>query len=60
MARFYGISETHREVKREIGNIKQKHDLEVSLGKRTWIEVLTGPEWHIGPPSAWSCRHLNE
>ena len=43
MARFYGVSENHREVKREIGEIKQKHDLEVSLGKRPWIELLTGP-----------------
>ena len=43
MARFYGVPETHREVKREIGEIKQKHDLEVSLGKRPWIELLTGP-----------------
>ena len=43
MARFYGVSENHREVKREIGEIKQKHDLEVSLGKRPWIELFTGP-----------------
>lgn len=43
MARFYGVSETHREVQREIGEIKEKHDLEVSLGKRPWIELITGP-----------------
>lgn len=43
MARFYGVSENHREVNREIGEIKEKHDLEVSLGKRPWIELITGP-----------------
>jgi SP family sugar:H+ symporter-like MFS transporter len=43
MARFYGVPETHREVRREIAEIKEKHDLEVSLGKRPWIELLTGP-----------------
>ena len=43
MSRFYGVSETHREVQREIGEIKEKHDLEVSLGKRPWIELITGP-----------------
>lgn len=43
MAKFYGVPETHREVRREIAEIKEKHDLEVSLGKRPWIELLTGP-----------------
>lgn len=43
MAKFYGVSENHREVQREIGEIKEKHDLEVSLGKRPWIELITGP-----------------
>lgn len=43
MARFYGVPETHREVRREIAEIKEKHDLEVSLGKRPWMELLTGP-----------------
>ena len=43
MAKFYGVHESHREVKREIAEIKEKHDLEVSLGKRPWIELLTGP-----------------
>ena len=43
MAKFYGVSESHREVQREIGEIKEKHDLEVSLGKRPWIELITGP-----------------
>lgn len=43
MARFYGVPEDHREVQREIGEIKEKHDLEVSLGKRPWIELFTGP-----------------
>lgn len=43
MAKFYGVSEHHREVQREIGEIKEKHDLEVSLGKRPWIELITGP-----------------
>ncbi|CAF9918821.1 hexose transporter hxt1 [Imshaugia aleurites] len=43
MAKFYGVSKDHREVQREIGEIKEKHDLEVSLGKRPWIELITGP-----------------
>ena len=43
MAKFYGVSESHREVRREIAEIKAKHDLEISLGKRPWIELLTGP-----------------
>ncbi|KAM0794499.1 general substrate transporter [Usnea florida] len=43
MAKFYGVSENHREVQREIREIKEKHDLEVSLGKRPWIELITGP-----------------
>jgi len=43
MAKFYGIPETHHEIKREMAEIKAKHDLEVSLGKRPWIELLTGP-----------------
>ena len=43
LAKFYGVSESHREVQRELAEIKEKHDLEVSLGKRPWIELLTGP-----------------
>ena len=43
MAKFYGVSENHREVQREIREIKEKHDLELSLGKRPWIELITGP-----------------
>lgn len=43
MTKFYGVSENHREVQREFGEIKEKHDLEVSLGKRPWIELITGP-----------------
>ena len=43
MAKFYGVSENHRAVQHEIGEIKEKHDLEVSLGKRPWIELITGP-----------------
>ena len=43
MAKFYGVSENHREIQREIREIKEKHDLEVSLGKRPWIELITGP-----------------
>lgn len=43
MAKFAGVPETHREVRREIAEIKEKHDLEISLGKRPWIELLTGP-----------------
>lgn len=43
MAKFYGVHESHRAVKREIAEIKEKHDLEISLGKRPWIELLTGP-----------------
>ena len=43
MAKFYGVSENHREIQREISEIKEKHDLEVSLGKRPWIELITGP-----------------
>lgn len=43
MTKFYEVSENHREVQREFGEIKEKHDLEVSLGKRSWIELITGP-----------------
>jgi len=43
LAKFYGVSENHRVVQRELAEIKEKHDLEVSLGKRPWIELLTGP-----------------
>ena len=43
LAKFYGVPESHREVQRELAEIKEKHDLEVSLGKRPWIELLTGP-----------------
>jgi len=43
MAKFAGVPEKHREVRREIAEIKEKHDLEISLGKRPWIELLTGP-----------------
>ena len=43
MAKFYGVSENHREIRREIREIKEKHDFEVSRGKRPWIELITGP-----------------
>lgn len=43
LSKFYGVSESHREVQRELAEIKEKHDLEVSLGKRPWIELFTGP-----------------
>lgn len=43
LAKFYGVSESHREVKRELAEIKEKHDIEVANGKRPWIELLTGP-----------------
>ena len=42
MAQFYGVHESHGEVKREMAEIKAKYDLEVSLGKRPWIELITG------------------
>ena len=47
MAKFYGVSENHREIRREIREIKEKHDFEVSRGKRPWIvlqalQQLTG------------------
>ena len=43
LAKFYGVSESHREVKRELAEIKEKHDIEVANGKRPWIELFTGP-----------------
>ena len=43
LAKFYGVSESHRVVKRELAEIKEKHDIEVSNGKRPWIELFTGP-----------------
>ena len=43
MAKMYGVHGHHREVRREIAEIKEKHDFEISQGKRPWIELLTGP-----------------
>ena len=43
MAKMYGVPGTHREVRRELAEIKEKHDYEVARGKRPWIELITGP-----------------
>ena len=43
MAKMYGVHGTHREVRRELAEIKEKHDFELSRGKRPWIELITGP-----------------
>ena len=43
MAKMYGVHGSHREVRRELAEIKEKHDFEISRGKRPWIELFTGP-----------------
>lgn len=43
LAKFYGVPENHREVQRELAEIKAKHGIEVTAGKRPWIELFTGP-----------------
>lgn len=44
VARSYGVSINHWEVKREMREIKQKYDAEfVGGGKHVWYEIFTGP-----------------
>ncbi|KAI9810810.1 MAG: hexose transporter hxt1 [Pycnora praestabilis] len=43
MSKLYGTSETHREVERELREIKEKLDAERIGGKHPWYEVFTGP-----------------
>ena len=43
MAKMYGVHGNHRAVRRELAEIKEKHDFEVARGKRPWIELITGP-----------------
>lgn len=44
LALSYGVSPTHREVIREMKEIKEKFDAEsAGGGKHPWYEVFTGP-----------------
>jgi SP family sugar:H+ symporter-like MFS transporter len=42
VARSYGVTQSHWEVKREMGEIKKKFDAETA-GTKKWHEIFTGP-----------------
>ncbi|SLM39237.1 mfs monosaccharide [Lasallia pustulata] len=43
MARFYGVHGNHREIHREMREIKEKNDEEIAGGQQPWYKIFTGP-----------------
>ncbi|KZF25822.1 putative MFS monosaccharide transporter [Xylona heveae TC161] len=43
MAKLYGVPLNHREINREMREIKEKHDIEHMGGAHPWYEIFTGP-----------------
>lgn len=43
IAKSYGVSENHREVVREIHDIRAKYEAETAGGPHPWYEIFTGP-----------------